>query len=308
MHRMLLLSLLVICVSAAFAAQPTRDEVIPAGTLLQCTLSEPNFSSKTAAIGDPVLCHLGSMAAFGHPLFPRGAELGGHLQDYRNPGHFVGKGWLDMEFDRIVLPGGVILPLSAKVISAPHLKVDAEGKIHGGGHPKRDAVEWMLPPLWPIKVLMLPARGPYPTLKGETRVSLRLMEDVQVELPATARVTVPAPPWATTGSYRVPSDGVYRPSAEEYRASVVPSPHAAEVSLKPRVNDQPDRLTVIAFRDGAAFVAREYWIAGGEMHCISENGDEQLIALDKIDLDQTVVLNRERRVEFVLRSRDTLEQ
>jgi hypothetical protein len=62
--------LLVLCVSAAFA-QP-RDEVIPAGTLLQCTLSEPNFSSKTAAVGDPVLCHLGSMAEFGRPLFPRG--------------------------------------------------------------------------------------------------------------------------------------------------------------------------------------------------------------------------------------------
>lgn len=307
MRRMSLLVLLVLCVSAAFA-QPTRDEVIPAGTLLTCTLSEPNFSSKTAAIGDPVLCHLGSMAAFGHPLFPRGAELGGHLQDYRNPGHFVGKGWLDMEFDRLVLPGGVILPLAAKVISAPHLKVDAEGKIHGGGHPKRDAVEWMLPPLWPIKVLTLPARGPYPALKGETRVSLRLMEDVQVELPATARVTVPAPPWAETGAYRLPADGVYRPSAEDYRASVVPSPHASAVSFRPKLNDEADPLTVIVLRGGAALVAREYWLAAGEMHCVPENGHEELIALEKIDIEQTVLLNRERHIDFVLRSRDAMEQ
>jgi hypothetical protein len=159
------LLLLVLCVSASFA-QPTRNEVIPAGTLLQCTLSEPNFSSKTALVGDPVLCHLGSLVAFGHSVFPRGAELGGHLQDYRNPGHFVGKGWIDLEFDRLVLSGGEILPLSAKVISAPHLRVDAEGKIHGRGHPKRDAIEWMIPILWPVKVLMLPARGPYPGAEG----------------------------------------------------------------------------------------------------------------------------------------------
>ena len=308
MRRTFLFSLPVLCVSAAFAAQPSRDEVIPAGTLLTCTLSEPNFSSKTAAVGDPVLCHLGSLAAFGHPLFPRGAELGGHLQDYRNPGHFVGKGWLDMEFDRLVLPGGVILPLAAKVISAPHLKVDSEGKIRGGGHPKRDAVEWMLPPLWPIKVLTLPARGPYPALKGETRISLRLMEDVQVELPATARVTVPAPPWAETGSFRVPSDGVYRPSAEDYRASVVPSPHASAVSFQSNVADEQDLLTVIVLRDGAAFLAREYWVEGGQMHCLSGSGHEELIALDKIDLDQTVLLNRDRRVDFVLRSRDAIQQ
>lgn len=84
MRHVTLLLLFVLCVSAAFA-QPTRDELIPAGTLLQCTLSEPNFSSKTAALGDPVLCHLGSLAAFGRPLFPRGAELGGHFQDYKNP-------------------------------------------------------------------------------------------------------------------------------------------------------------------------------------------------------------------------------
>lgn len=306
MRRMSLFVLLLLCVSAAFA-QPTRDEVIPAGTLLQCTLSEPNFSSKTAAVGDPVLCHLGSMAAFGHPLFPRGAELGGHLQDYRNPGHFVGKGWLDMEFDRLVLPGGVILPLAAKVISAPHLKVDPEGKIHGGGHPKRDAVEWMIPVLWPIKVLTLPARGPYPALKGESRISLRLMEDVQVELPATAKVRVPAPPWAETGSYRVPSDGVYRPAVEDYQARLVPAPRASAVSFDAS-DDQHDRSTVIVLRGGAAFVAHEYWVEGGQMHCLSDAGNERLIALEKIDLDQTVVLNRERKVEFVLRSRDAVEQ
>src|SRR5208283_3644748 len=52
-----------------------QDLLVPAGTLLQCTMDEPNFSSATAAIGDPVLCHLRTMQEFGKPLFPRGSML-----------------------------------------------------------------------------------------------------------------------------------------------------------------------------------------------------------------------------------------
>src|ERR1700693_2896671 len=179
-----LLLTLILCVSSVGARAATaREEIVPAGTLLPCTMDEPNFSAKTAQAGDPVLCHLGPISTFGHSVFPRGAMLSGHLQDSKNPGHFVGKGWLELEFDRIILPGAEVMPLSAKIIGAPRLKTDREGKLHGGGHPRRDAVEWMIPVLWPMKLMMLPARGPYPALKGESRLSMRLMEDVVVPLP-----------------------------------------------------------------------------------------------------------------------------
>src|ERR1700752_5328439 len=95
---------------------PPRD-LIPAGTLLHCTMDEPNFSPKTAMVGDPVLCNLGPLGSFGHSVFPRGAQLGGHFQDYRSPGRFFGKGWMSIEFDHMVLPGAQILPLSAKVVA-----------------------------------------------------------------------------------------------------------------------------------------------------------------------------------------------
>jgi hypothetical protein len=42
-------------------------------------MNEPNFSSATAAVGDPVLCHLHSVTEFGQQTFPRGAYLVGHL-------------------------------------------------------------------------------------------------------------------------------------------------------------------------------------------------------------------------------------
>jgi len=135
-----------------------QDLLVPAGTLLQCTMEEPNFSSATASVGDPVLCHLKSFQEFGHTVFPRGSMLAGHLEADKDPGHFVGKGYLKLTFDRVIVPTGDI-PLPAKVIQAKGYKVDKQGDIKGKGHATRDVVEWMLPPLWPWKVLTLPARG-----------------------------------------------------------------------------------------------------------------------------------------------------
>jgi len=78
-----------------------RDVVLPAGTLLQCTLNEPNFSTSTAAVGDPVLCHLRGVTEFGQQAFPRGSYLVGHLESSKEPGHFFGKGNMKLQFDRI---------------------------------------------------------------------------------------------------------------------------------------------------------------------------------------------------------------
>src|SRR5215467_6808194 len=156
-----------------------RSVVLPAGILLQCTLNEPNLSSKTVDVGDPILCHLRGVTEFGQEAFPRGSYLVGHLEAAKDPGHFWGKGYLKLQFDRIGLPTGD-MPLEAKVIATRAYKVDKEGKIKGKGHPRRDVIEWMIPPLWPWKVITLPARGPRPTLKGETVLSLRLMDDVEI--------------------------------------------------------------------------------------------------------------------------------
>jgi len=199
---------LVISLSPVASA---RDQVLPAGTILQCTLNEPNFSSATAEIGDPVLCHLRGMAEFGEQVFPRGSYLVGHLESAKDPGHFFGKGYLKLQFDRIGLPSGD-LPLDVKVIATRGYKVDREGKIDGKGHAKRDVAEWMLPPLWPWKVIMLPARGPRPKLKGETTLSLRLMDDVQI--PQVSRVL------GRESSF------VDRPQSESFRNSVNDVPDA----------------------------------------------------------------------------------
>ena len=171
-----LILLLFLGVQQSASAQ---DVQVPAGTLLRCTLNEPDLSSKTASVGDPVLCHVSTVQEFGRPAFPRGAYMAGHIEAEKEPGHFWGKGYLKLVFDRIGLPNNDV-PIDAKVIAARGFHVDREGDILGKGHAKRDAIEWLLPPLWPWKVLTLPARGPRPTLKGEEVLTLRLMEDVTV--------------------------------------------------------------------------------------------------------------------------------
>lgn len=300
-RTILLLTLSVIFVVVFAAAQAAASDIIPAGTILQCTVDEPNFSSKTAMAGDPVLCHLGPLGSFGHSAFPRGAELGGHLEDAKDPGRFVGKGWIQLEFDRLILPGAQIVPLSAKIISAPHLKVDKQGDIHGKGHPTRDAVEWAIPIFWPIKILTLPARGPYPALKGENRLSLRLMEDV--ELPFPSARNIPMPPWASPN---------YRPSSYFPQSTAATPAHYAsrtEPVLQTSTQSASEEpLTVIALKGGTACLARQYWVQGGDMHWISDNAVERVLPLEKIDLYETTRLSRERNVEFVLQSRDAAEQ
>jgi hypothetical protein len=208
---------LLVCATAVHA----QDLLVPAGTLLQCTLDEPNFSSKTAAIGDPVLCHLRTQQEFGRPLFPRGSMLGGHLEESKEPGHFVGKGYLRITFDRVILPNGD-LPVPAKVIQARGYKVDKQGDIDGKGHATRDVVEWMIPPLWPWKVVTLPLRGPRPTLKGEEPLELRLMDDIVIPH-QVAQVT--------PHSERPPNAIIMRPSSYDRPApSAAPAPPVSPIA------------------------------------------------------------------------------
>jgi hypothetical protein len=187
-----------------------QDIVVPAGTLLRCTMDEPNFSSATADIGDPTLCHLSSLRQFGVDVFPRGSYLGGHLEADKEPGHFVGKGYLKVVFDRIGFPSSDI-PVPSKVIAAHGYKVDKQGDILGKGHAKRDVVEWLIPPLWPWKIITLPARGPRPALKGEEQITVRLMDDIVV-------------PRSVAGGFRARPTSYDRPAATFRRQSFGPPP------------------------------------------------------------------------------------
>ena len=171
-------SLLALLLAAPLSSY--AEQLIPAGSLIQCTVSEPKLSSKTTAIGDPVLCQLGHSERYGRSVLPINSYLVGRFEDYKDPGHFVGKGWMELRFDRMVIEPNTVIPVDARVVAVPGYNVDRNGRILGKGHAVRDAVLWSIPILWPVDLLMLPMRGPRPTLKEETRMTLKVMDDLAI--------------------------------------------------------------------------------------------------------------------------------
>jgi hypothetical protein len=293
--------------------------VLPAGTLLQCTMNEPSFSSATVAVGDPVLCHLHSVTEFGQQTFPRGSYLVGHLESAQDPGHFWGKGYMKLMFDRIGLPNGD-MPLDAKVIATRGYKVDKEGDIRGKGHAKRDVVEWMLPPLWPWKVIMLPARGPRPTLKGESMLTLRLMDDVQIpQVQATN-----GPDWHFFGGPPPQNESYYRGSSYAPGDKGVPQLAVREVrpsttSEQPMAEEIPQvtyasyiskdavgggaapGVPVFILKTGMVLEVGNYTYQDGRISYELASGGNGVISTDEVDWTTTTRVNSQRGVRTMLR-------
>jgi len=298
---------LTVCASA-------REVVIPAGTLLQCTLNEPNFSSKTAEVGDPVLCHLKGVTEFGQQAVPRGAYLVGHLESAKDPGHFVGKGYLKIQFDRIGLPSGD-LPLEAKVIATRGYKVDKTGAIDGKGHATRDVVEWMLPPLWPWKVITLPLRGPRPTLKGETPLTLRLMDDV--EIPETAQTFGPGWHYFHMDSYNDarlstrPQLAIQADVAVGAQASVQASLATyAQPAVQPALPDPAKLVTlpgmpVFVLTTGAVLSVSGYGYQDNRISYQLIGGGSGVISSSDVDWTATTKLNDQRGIRLTLHNPHT---
>jgi hypothetical protein len=290
----------LVCVLSVGAS--ARDVVLPAGTLLQCTLNEPNFSSASVAVGDPVLCHLRGQVEFGQQAFPRGSYLVGHLESAKDPGHFFGKGNLKLQFDRIGLPTGD-LPLEAKIVATKGYKVDKDGKIDGKGHAKRDVVEWMLPPLWPWKVIMLPARGPRPKLKGETVLSMRLMDDVQI--PQSAQTYGagwkffgrPADYSESANSQALPQLAVRRVSSASDSYAVPQLASATRITLP--ANAAPG-LPLFVMKSGTVLSVGNYSYQDNRLTYTLAGGGGGVVSTDEVDWSATTRLNNQRGVRVTL--------
>jgi hypothetical protein len=188
-------------------------------------------------------------------------------------------------------------------VYVPKYPVDKEGKIHGKGHPVRDAVEWSIPVLWPIDVLNLPRRGPRPVLKEETRLTLKIMDDLVVPGREQTEAAAPyyPPPNPPRDSYgftqRTP---MYTPQSytPQYVAPRVPGP----IAYYPQPTG-PRPLTVLMLRDGNGRLATDYWFEGGtQLRYVALNGASVVIPLGTLDLGTTVEVNRERGVPFIIRS------
>lgn len=308
---LLLFALFLVCLYPAVNAN-AQSTLIPAGTLLHCTIDDSTISPKTAQIGDPVLCHLNQFTEFGRAAFPRGSYLAGHLEDAKQPGHFIGKGYLDIVFDHIGLPN-TDSDLNARIVAAQGQHVDKQGDIMGHGHAKRDMIEWAIPPLWPWKIITLPNRGPQPKLKSEQMVTLKVMQDV--ELPRLTAYSTPPPaqqypaPRVQSYSqpYAQPSSGPVAPRSSSGVYYLPPSaPAAPPASLGSAQADMPSRaLTLVALKSDTIVPAKDYWVAGRELFYVLPDGREASTDLNRIDWQRTTDLNAERGVRVTLHTTPT---
>jgi hypothetical protein len=211
------------------------------------------------------------------------------------------------------------------VIATRGYKVDKEGDIRGKGHAKRDIVEWMLPPLWPWKVIMLPARGPRPTLKGESMLTLRLMDDVQIpQVQATN-----GPDWHFFGRPQVQNDSYYQgsyegassrqgnngvpqltvrrvsvTSSEQTTAQEIPQVAYASYISKDAVGGggaTASGVPVFVLKTGMVLQVGNYTYQDGRINYELASGGSGVISTDEVDWTTTTQVNSQRGVRVTLR-------
>ena len=312
MARRLSLMILFAFFLLAQADSRGQEVIVPAGTIVQCTLEDAKLSSKTAVPDDPILCETGNLREFGTSVFPRGAYLEGRFAGARDPGHLWGKGWMQLEFDQLLLPGAE-LPITTRVTSVPNLKVDLKGRIHGTGHAERDAMEWAIPVLWPEKVVTLPLRGPRPVLKQETRITLKLMESLTV--PQGVAGYLANAPLVRPGAFR-PSPASEPVNLEPAVREIPPAINITRTTADPMLErislvsmSTQDRAstegTLLIWADGSAQLVKDYWFDSGQkIRFVARDGHAGVFPIEALDLATTVKLNRERGVSFVIGSKD----
>jgi hypothetical protein len=190
------------------------------------------------------------------------------------------------------------------VVALRSYHIDKEGDIKGKGHARRDVVEWLLPPLWPWKVLTLPLRGPQPALKGESQLTLRVMEDIVV--PRSAMLQ---PGWHYFGeSSALQPSGEATPASSK-DATPVPQPAAAQPMQRPMPaaaraqtvsdvapgkTDGSSRLTFIALKSDQTYAVTHYRIDGKQVNYVLASGAAGAIGVSEVDWMKTSQLNAQR--------------
>ena len=306
MHRGYFRTFLLVAIALPVSSHAAQ-QLIPAGSLVRCTISEPKLSSKTTEVGDPVLCQISRVNLAGRSVLPYDSYLVGQFKEYKDPGHLVGKGWMELDFDRIVIQPDINIPVDAKVIDVPGYSVDKHGRILGKGHAVRDTVAWSIPILWPIDLINLPRRGPRPVLKQETRLTLKIMDDFLVpgmpQVPTDSDGLSRRRPMAYTEPQTYAPPMRYSPpavNAPERRALItaLPPPPAPQRVMVPAST----QLTVLAMRDGYTALAVNYWFEHGtQIRYVDANGASYVFPIEELDLTKTVEINRHRGVDFVVR-------
>lgn len=99
------------------------------------------------------------------------------------------------------------------------------------------------------------------------------------------------------GTFDVEAQGEDMQSQEQNPSIYLPPP--AESSGESSAASQPE--VALFLKDGSVYAISDYWMAGGELHYVTNYGGENSQELSQIDLQRTVGANARRGVPFILR-------
>jgi hypothetical protein len=145
------------------------------------------------------------------------------------------------------------------------------------------------------------------------RITVRLLEDVEVPATVAAVRTTSSltqNPRLTPSSRGIPFRQPLHESSREPSVASATAVRVQEQALGLKSGEFPGdsvapQLTWLVLKDGNSYLVRDYWLEFGKLQCVTLDGERKLLPLARLDLDETVRLNRERGVQFAIRSRDS---
>jgi hypothetical protein len=123
------------------------------------------------------------------------------------------------------------------------------------------------------------------------------LTDARASVFRTAAFSDDSMAWPQTDAGPMPSSG-----AADFPTGAGSSEDAATHNgASGEMKDGEPPVTLLQLRDGSMYGLVDYWVEDGRLHYKTTYGAQNSIELDRIDLEQTVHLNADRGVQFMLR-------
>src|SRR5262245_4866461 len=169
-----------------------QEMMVPEGTIIPIVLNE-TISTARLEDNDPILFSLAddvrASGRRGPVLIPRGSNVVGRVVKLDRAGHFIGRSEIGIRIQELITPTGEVYDdLSTKITDVGKSKgekgeVKANGEIQGPVHRGRDTFFLLFPPTTLFQLLATPKRGPDVVLPVETRLYVKLMSPIYVQVP-----------------------------------------------------------------------------------------------------------------------------
>jgi hypothetical protein len=178
-----------------------QEMMVPEGTILPIVLNE-TLSTARLDDNDPILFSLAddvrAPGRRGAVLIARGSSVVGRVVKSERAGHFIGRSELEIRIQKIITPTGEVYDdLSAKITDVGKTKggtgeVKSTGEIQGSVHRQRDTFLLLFPPTTLFQLVATPKRGPEVVLPAETRLYVKLMNPIYVQVSGPVAKAAPA--------------------------------------------------------------------------------------------------------------------